>query len=272
MARSVSNIEATIVAKAQELIPTLTSTSKTAVWRLWAYVVAFVANMQDQVDDARKAEYTALVAGQKVTTLQWYRQTSLDFLYGKPLLWNKDEQKFEQTLATGEDASDFRLIDYCAAVPIAGGIKIKVAKEGSSGGEQLTGTELSAFTAFMDQWKAAGDTVTYVNEAGDDLSMELDVYVDPTVIDVSTGYLLGTTDEVVDTAVAEYLKNLEFNGALVLTTLDDAVIDVDGISDVVRVAITTRYGTNSFEAIAVQHIPNAGYFNLSSITLNYFAK
>jgi len=275
MARSIAEIEAIIVAKANEVFPLITSTSKAAVWRLWVYVVAYVANLQDQVDDSFRAESEALAASQKVATLQWYRQQALNYLYGKALVWNEDKLAFEQQLTEDEEAADFTIVDYCAVVQSAQNLKVKVAKEAGGGGsEQLSGPEVTALATYLNQTKAAGDYLDIVNNPGDDLEMELDVYVDPLVIDVNTGYLIGAGDtvEVVDVAIRDFLRNLEFNGALVLTKLDDAVIAVDGVSDADRVSVTSRFGANPYAEIDVQQVPDAGHFLVNSINLNYYAK
>jgi len=75
MARSIEQINNEII-KAKESEPALaglTSTSKVAIWRLWAYITAFVIYTLEQIFDQHKAEVLDALTQLKPHTARWYR-------------------------------------------------------------------------------------------------------------------------------------------------------------------------------------------------------
>jgi len=84
MARSIEQINNEII-KAKESEPALvglTSTSKVAIWRLWAYITAFVIYTLELIFDQHKAEVLDALTQLKPHTARWYRNKALAPHYG----------------------------------------------------------------------------------------------------------------------------------------------------------------------------------------------
>lgn len=269
MAETIQEIQSQIEDEKDIRRPDLTSTSAVSVWQNWSYIVAYIVNLFQKQDEAFKQEMEEMSRTKQVATLMWYRQITLDFLYGKSLVWNEETLKFEQQLAENESAEDFKIVDYCAAVKAPGKVRVKVAKDVSGVPGQLLTAEKNALEAYLNQMQAARDEIELVNNVADDLRIEIDVYVDPLLIDKSNGQLHADGTLPVELAIDNYLKNLEFNGAFVLTKFDDAIQEAEGVQDIKRVSIQSRYGVAAFEDIDVQQIADAGYFAIDNLTINY---
>lgn len=269
MVQTIEEIEEVIDNEVSIRRPDLTSTSKLAVWQNWKYIVSFIVNLFQKENKAFEEEMDEKAKLYQVTNLQWYRQITLDFLYGKALVWNDDIMRFEQLLDEGENSEDFKIVDYCAAVKTPGKVRIKVAKNISNTPGQLTTPEKDAIESYLLKMQGASDVIELVNNVADDIRIEIDVYVDPLLIDKSNGELHADGTSPVDEAIDNYLKNLEFNGAFVLTKFDDAIQSAQGVIDIKRVSIESRFGVAAYEDIDVQLIADAGYFKIDSLIINY---
>jgi hypothetical protein len=272
MARTVETIYNEIIAKKDSYaeLTDLNSTSATAIYKLWAYVVAFAIFAHEKINDFFKEEVQDLVASKQAPTLRWYQQISKDYLHGKPLVWNEDSLKWEQQLATGEIASDFQLVQYAAAVKAPGKVRVKVAKQTNDLPDPLSTAEKAAFQAYMDLMQAAGDTVEVISNTPDDLQITIDVKVDASVIDVSTGALhTDSGSKPVEIAINEYLNALEFNGEYVINKMIDKIQKAEGVINPGEFTIKSRYGALPFTDVAVSLVANSGYFVIDSLTVNY---
>ena len=81
MARTIEQINNEII-KAKESEPALaglTSTSKVAIWKLWAYITAFVIYTLELIFDQHKAEVLEALTQLKPHTARWYRNKALAF-------------------------------------------------------------------------------------------------------------------------------------------------------------------------------------------------
>ncbi|MCB9245990.1 MAG: hypothetical protein H6606_06120 [Flavobacteriales bacterium] len=273
MARTIAQIEQEILtAKAADSnLNVLDSTSKTSIWRLWVYLCAFATWLHEKSDDLFRIEIQEIVSAKQAPTLPWYRNLAMNYLHGKSLTWNSDLQIFEQPLGIGEVAEDFMVVDYCSATLAPGKIKIKVAKE-DSGSVPLSAPEEAGLTAYLNQVKAAGDTLELVNDSPDDLQIELDVYVDPLVINLSDGSLHRDASVLpAEIACQGYLQDLEFDGAFILNRFIDALQEAEGVVNPVLRSAKWRFGANPFTDIDVQVISNAGHFTFETLTINYLS-
>lgn len=246
------------------------STSKVSIWRLWSFIVAFYIWLHEKTDITFRAEYEQRARLKQVTTLRWYQQKVLNYLFGKPLVWNEELEVFEQVLADGEDIEDFQVIKYCAVTPAPNQIRVKVAGDNGGVPGQITAPQETALTAFLNQIKTAGDNIEVVNNTADLLNIELDVYVDPLVIDISTGELLAESGlKPIEDAIDAYLLNLEFNGRFVTTKFIDTIQEALGFADVNIVTLEHKFGAFPYQPINVSIVPDAGYFAIDSLTINY---
>jgi len=210
----------------------------------------------------------------KLHTVNWYKKTAMSFLDGLPLVWITDDQ-FGYDLSGVTDADIRQIIDRCAVLPSNGRLVIKIATDNGGVIEPLTTAQLNRFIAYMNLVKDAGTNLVFVNDPGDKLKIEAVIQVDIATIDLDTGRLLSVPGSVfpVRDAIDNYLKNLEFNGAVVRTFLEDAIQAAPGVKNLRIDNLQSKFAGFSFTDIADGRIPNAGYFVLDNtdIILTYTA-
>jgi len=316
MARTIAEIQNEIILEKgrQASLEGLTNESKSAVWRLWTYIVATAIWAHEQI-----VERNALIS--RPHTLEWYKAQALSFLHGRELFFEDGFFKFDTIGLNDQEIEEARIVKYCAVSEVdldtiidqdgtlslqgatqntleeaqnqvlsdyfhnqVGVVFMKVAKDDGENIGPLTATEQDKLKEFIKRIKDAGNQVQVTSIPGDLLSLELEVYVDPLIIYVNTdtdvvdennGLLIadGETKPVED-AIKNYLKNIEFNGALVKTFLIDAVQKANGVN--IPVFKEFRAGAHSLDEISTTntspineefYIPNAGYFNLEKLNL-----
>lgn len=266
-----TDLDATAGETMQDFVSSL-STSRVSIWRLWCFIVAFYLWLFQKQDDTFKTEIEYWSARKQVPTLKWYQQKVLNFLYGKPLVWNEDLGKFEQILLPADDEAILKIVKYCAVVPAPNKLRVKVATDNGGVPGTLTTTQATAVSSFLNQIKAAGDNIELVNNNADKLNITADIYVDPLVIDLSTGELIAEPGvKPAEDAINAYLLNLDFNGRFYRNGLIDSVQQASGITDIDLNVLESRYGTFPFANIDVSLVAEAGYFEINNLTLNYKA-
>ena len=246
------------------------SSSKVSIWKLWAYIVAFFLWSFQKTDDIFIIEVEQWAALKQVTTLKWYQQQVLNFLLGKELVWDEDLGKFVQELLPADDEDLLKIIKYCAVTKSPNKLRVKIAKQVGGIPSQVPIAEATALGSFLNQIKSAGDTIEIVNNAADKLQIEIDVFIDPLLINVSSGELHQEAGvEPVKNAIDQYLLNLDFNGRFTNTFLIDAVQAATGVVNVDLKTIKKRYAAFPYADILVSDIPEAGYYEIESLTINY---
>lgn len=81
MARTITDIQNEILTAKQNEpeLAELNSTSKTAIWRLWVYITAFVIHTLELIFDKHKSEVSEALRQLKPHTARWYRNKALAF-------------------------------------------------------------------------------------------------------------------------------------------------------------------------------------------------
>jgi hypothetical protein len=282
MARTITDIQQTILdakqavsqlnalevlTTSEQTITSADSTSKVAIWRLWVWIFAYAMYIHERIVEGN-------AENSRPHNVPWYRGKFLNFLDGLPLVWKDGQFKYDLTNVT--DAEQRKIIDRCAVLESNNGeLVIKIATDNNGVIEPVTPAQLVRFKAYAKQIKDAGNRLRVVNDPGDLLQIDLTVEVDPLIIDLQTGKLLSTTATIypVKEAIDLYLKNLEFNGALVREFLRDAIQKADGVKLPIIESLSTQYAGFPFQEIDQKKIPEAGYFNLNpdDLTINYVA-
>lgn len=271
MARTIAEIQQEILVEKEKYseLSALTSTSKTAVWKLWVYIVSTAIWLHEKI-----VERNALLS--RPHTLNWYKEQALGFLYGIGddvdkgainLEWR--DGYFQYPKLSEEKVKELSIIKHCAISERlfdevekkgdqelnsenlsniiseyyynqVGVLTLKVAKEVGGKKVPLELQEKRAFRAYMNQIKDAGTQIRVVSNKGDIIFIELEVYVDPLVIYTenetdsdkqNVGKLLNNLAiSPVEDAINEYVSTLEFNGAFVPTYLIDKVQKVPGVA------------------------------------------
>lgn len=268
MARTITNIQQSIIDNINSnatLNAQLTSTSATAIWRLWTYIIAVSIWALENLFDLFKSDVDETIAAMKPHSLQWYAEKSKAFQYGYSL--PADTDKYDNTGIDDALIEASKIVDYAAVVEQQRGIRIKVAEDNGTDLEALITAELNAFKAYMERIKDAGVKLTITSTAADLLKLNLTIKYDALVLLPTGGRIDGTSTAPVKEAIKAYLKNLPFNGILSTMKLIDAIQAVEGVKDLSLNNIQAKYGALPFTAIVISYTPDAGYLRIEDADL-----
>lgn len=265
MARSIQEIQELILqGKAQEpALESLNSTSKTAIWRLWVYIIAVAIWSLEKLFDLHRADIDQRLAELKPGTAKWYHSKALAFQYGFDLL--PDSDKFNNIGHSQEQIENSKVIKYCAVTdaPTESRIVIKIATEQNEELTPVTAHQQEAFSRYINEIKYAGVYVTILNNAPDILKLSIRIVRNPLILDES-GRNVTSGKHTVKEVIKDYLKKLPFNGELSLQALTDVIQQVEGVKDVSIDNAQTKWIEGSiwgdFQEINIRQIPQSGYF------------
>ncbi len=272
MARSVDTIYADLISKKESdsNLDVLNSTSKTAIWRLWLYIVAYATNVLESLFDKHYTEVTSIITELKPHTMRWYRQKALAFQYGFDLI--SDTDIFDNGTATEEQIEASKIIKYAAITEATteSRLVLKIATEDNAGKlMKITTAQESAFIPYIEEIKDAGVAITVINYLPDILKLNLRIYYDPLLL-TSSGVSIRTGKKPVEEALNEFMKELPFNGELVLNSLIDKLQKTEGVKIPHLVQAASKWidtaldDYGNFENISVKKIPVSGYFEIEN--------
>lgn len=257
MARTIAEINDSIIAGIgnQTELSVLNSTSKVAIYRLFAYVISVAMWIHENLWDQAKAELEALVNYAIPGTAQWYRQKAFDFQLNDSLEALNNFQVYNTI-----DESK-QIVKYASATESLGTLVLKVAKETNGQPAKLDTNELDAFTAYIGQVKFAGTKVFCRSGDPEQISIAMKVYYNPLYISENGTQIGDNGVSPVEDAINQYVTNLPWNGKFYNSTLVDVVQKVNGVVDVELVSV--KVIQNSVEtAITRIYEPFYGYFSI----------
>ncbi len=264
MARTIAEIQAQIISAVgsdSTLGSQLTSTSATALWRLWAYIVAASIWALETLYDQFKVEIAELVAAQKPHTLRWYQQKALSYQHGGSLVPGEDI--YDNTGLSDDDIAAQRIVKQAAAVENGDKLVIKVAKESNGALQPLSTPEVDGVAAYFFQIKDAGVHVQVRSVNPDHLKVAVDVYYDPTILGANGARLDGTDSTPVQSAAKAFLRASPFDGEFVKAHLTDAMQSVEGvIVPEIRLCQARRDDDPSFANVDVFYQPFSGFMKI----------
>lgn len=270
MARAIEQIQTSIfTARKDTALEGLTSISKTAIWRLFVYIMAIAIYAFEVILDKHYSDVTQKLTEEKAHTARWYRTKALAFQFGFDLVVDSDE--FNNTNYTTEQISESKIVKYAAVVEAENDSRLIVKIAGETDGElnRLNEQEVASFKTYMQEIRDAGVKLTVINYEADKLFLDLQINYDPLVLSANGQHLINANYPVVD-AIKAYMKELPFNGELVLAHLVDKLQQVEGVLIPTIMSASTSWideNTNSYGdaiGIAVKVIPVSGYFKVES--------
>lgn len=218
----------------------LTSTSQTAVWRLWVYIVAACVNILEQLQDLFRSEMEAISLGARPGTPQWVQNKTLNFQYSATIPQVVEVVDSELVYPTEDDA--LKIVTRCSVITTANGlVSIKVAK--ATSGSDTTPIALAALekTALESYWATigfAGINYSIINLDADLIGVTADIYYD--------GQYSATIQADAIAALNNYLASIPFDGYVSVLAIEDALQNVDGIADVKINTISGRAATTVY--------------------------
>ena len=233
-------------------------------------IFAIAIFVLESLFDTHKTELENLVASKKPHSEKWYRQKALDFQYGFDLL--PDLDLFDNTGFTDDTITASKIIKYAAVkqAETESVLVLKIATETDGELSPISETQQEAFSQYISEIKDAGVAIRTINYLPDILKLTMRIYRDSLVLDENGVSRIDGTKPV-ELAISQYLKQLPFNGELVLFDLQEFIKNnavgvvipeiVKAETKWIDVALDD-YG--NFENINVRKIPVSGYFKIEN--------
>lgn len=241
MARDISLIKAQImdaIAADEVLSPLLTSTSKRAIFRLFAFCIAACISVFEQLIDVFKESVENTAASAAPASNAWIQKKVLEFQYSDTNPQVLQLVNFVPSYPVVDPT--LRIISRCSVITtLAGNVTVKVAT-----GEPpaaLSSPQLSALQSYLNQ---IGVPVAYLAQSGNaDL-----LYIDAQI------YYLGQYGEAIKdlviTAIKDFLamqaQQENFNGKIKISDLERVIKNVPGVTDVIFYNIAARDSGTAF--------------------------
>lgn len=232
-------------------------------------IITIVLWIFEKLFDTHKSEVSEMLKQLKPHTARWYRNKALAFQYGFDLL--PDSDQFNNANATEDEINNSKIIKYSAVTEseVESRLIVKIATEQGGELQPISQGQKASFEAYLNEIKDAGVRITTINYLPDILKLRMKIYRDPLVLD-ENGQSILTGEKPVETAIKNYLKNLPFNGELVLAHLVGELQKVGGVKIPHIVLAESKWidaGTNgygTFQPIEVKTIPISGYFKIEN--------
>ncbi|MFL0089917.1 nucleotidyltransferase [Tenacibaculum maritimum] len=258
-----------VVKENEPSLSELTSTSKVSIWRQLLFIVATCMVDLRTYFTAHREYVDKRLANQKAGTLPWYRSMTLAFQYGFDLIEGTD--KFENNNATEEEINASKIIKYAAVNEgeVNGSVVVKIATETNGKLSPIQPEVVLALKEYFKEIKWVWDDLVIINHLADKLFLNIRIYRDPLVLNAE-GMSILKGNKPVEQAIQEFMKELPFDGELILQNLIDKLQKVDGvkIAHLVEAKSSSLNPNTSEHGIAsrieVKRIPESGYFEIET--------
>lgn len=241
MARDIALIQNQIldsVAADATLSTKLTSTSKRAIYRLFAFCVASAINFLEQIFDINVSRVESIAASAAPASASWLQNQILKFQYSPDV---------PQVIQLINFAPSYPIVDptmniisrASVTTDLSNNVLIKVAT-----GEPpaaLTSGELSSLQAYINQIGVAGVTYTCKSVDPDQLFIEAQIYYQ--------GQYGSAIQNSVITAITNFFataNKINFNGKIKLSDLELSIRNVTGVNDVFFTNVFARDSSTAF--------------------------
>lgn len=260
MARSTAQIKSQMIAQknAEAALAGLTSTSTTAMWNLYIFLMASAIAIFEQILDVFKSENEAVAAAAKVGAPRFIRKKVLEFQYDgttpQVAQFNPD-----YTVTYPIITEQFKILTRCSvSTTISRKYLVKVAK--SEPPVPISGSEKTALTDYIGLFNGAGLAYEVVSTDSDKIEVVGSIYYDGQYNAVIAG--------LVKAAINTYLANIDFDGTLSIQALTDAIKAVNGVFDVRLETVRVRQNATPYvDGIEIYSLANA----INTVTYNTFA-
>ena len=162
-----------------------------------------------------------------VASVPWYYKMAKAFQYGDSLVLNEDTQQYGY--ATIDEGK--QVVKYAAVRDRGTSVQILVSGEKDGKPVALSNNVLMVFKEYMNRVKVAGVVLSIRSKNADKMVIRAKVYVDSLVIN-SDGTLISDGSKPVEEAINTYLANIVYGGTFNKTKLTNAILGVEGVSDV----------------------------------------
>lgn len=240
----------------------LNSTSKTANYKLWIYVVSYVSWLFKSLWAEKKEEHQTIIDDNVTQNDRWLANLLKDFQYGDPLIFDDNGKP---SYAVIDEAK--QIIKYVSIRSANGFFKALVAgDDGSENPIVLTNDEINAATSYLNEY-ILGKNGVIESKSADLAKIYYTIYYDAT-------RELTAIKEDTELAINLYLKGLNFKGEFIQPTLEDNIQTVDRVSYFEATNIEMKKASGTYEGVGVIYNPESGYIKIDpsfplSTTLTY---
>jgi hypothetical protein len=237
MARSVQQIKQQMLdaKNADPTLSTLTSTSQTAKWNLYYFIVASCIAVFEQLQDLFKVDLEAIASTAAPSTPQWTRNKVLKFQTGDVAELNTTTFVIEYPTVNVAN----QILTRCAVVTAPNRtVLIKVAKNDPP--EPVSSGELAELQTYVETFNPAGIAFTLINEDSDKMEVAATIYFN--------GQYSSVIDANVKAALNAYMANLPFNGRITTQAVVDAIQGAEGVITASLTRILVRRDTVAYGA------------------------
>jgi hypothetical protein len=251
-----------VLTTSEQNILTVNATSKVSIWRLFVWIFSFVLWSHEKI-----VLQNAL--NSRPQNLPNFKAAVLNYHDGLELVWKNGSFQYELTGVI--DAEDRKIIDRCAVLESNDGeLVVKIAKDNAGNLEPVLPAEELRIKNYLRQIKVPGVQIRLINKVADLLKGDFTIYVDPQIIDLTTGKLLNVTGDIypVKDAIDDYLANLEFNGAFVKDFFRSRIKESEGIKLCTINLLQSKFGAFPYTDINEFKLAESGYFKFEDGQLN----
>jgi hypothetical protein len=272
MARSIAEIQAAIIANVQA-DPNLVqaaSTSQTAIWRLWTFIVATAIAILEQLQDVFQSNNEAIINLAAPQTAQWVQDKVFKFQYDATTPQVLQLIDLVPQYSVTDETK--RIVTRCSVTSnLTNKVLVKVAKGATP--QALTSPEVTALQTYVNTLGVAGIKYVVSSTNSDKIYIQAQIFF--------AGDYSAIIQANVIAAIEIYLGSLPFNGTLKISDLEIAIRNTEGVNDVIFNNIKARRDADALSAatslvlsntiISKQWATVAGYIVGETTTSNTLA-
>jgi len=242
--------------QARILLNQLNSNSRVAIWRLWAWIVAFILSIQQRLWDLAKQELVDLAEQAKVGTDAWLIARMKDAQLGDTAIVTDD---FKVVYATIDETK--RYITKVVIGREDGNVVVKLAAGEPGSLRQLNLVELGYAQGWLNNIQSVAPRAFAISRQPDAIRLAVKIYYNPIFNATSV------RSNVEDAIRAFLATNEDKAGFISIQLLTDAIQKATGVADVEIDTIEGKSATaTSFSNFRTQrgYLTFAGYANYDS--------
>jgi len=263
MARDINTIYSSIITtkNSRSELDDLNSTSKSAIYKLWAYITSVAIYSHELLWDLFRDEINLTLTERINGTSPWYANKALEYQDGDELISLGDITY----LGYDPILLDNRIITRCSyyedLINYKGRLNLKVAKGQPDSLSELDIDELGRVIKYFEKIKFAGTNINIISIQADEIFLDtVTIYHDGVRTDEEI-------NEDVNNAMDAYLVNLPFDGQFYIQSFIDAIQLVENVIDVYVVALSIKSylgnPTPTAEPIVRKVLLDAGYAKIA---------
>jgi hypothetical protein len=218
----------------------LNSPSKTALWRLWAWLTAGAHMLIYTAWEAFRVEISTINKGVAIPTTDWYARIAKEYQHGYVLVLDA-----------------YNCVGYTACVSVGRRVLLKIAGDGGTSPVPLSPAVAAGFQSYINNRQPAGVKISIINAPGDYINFTgSTVYYNPS-------FDLAQVRTAVEKAILSYISTTNFKGEFVINKLIDCLqsLKQQGVEDA-TIAAQAKVGASPYTQIVRNYLAYAGYLQI----------